>query len=309
METWNKQLKSMDCSVGSTLQGYLSSLREAFGVNVNFHDLCGLTRMDDTIGHVLKPYLYHNNSFCNYLKKHPATFRDCVRSKNVLRRQCGNQTGPFYGSCYMGIEELKYPIYWNKRLLGFLCVGQFSTDPEAALQRLDKQAAKYGLDADTLKERFLEVLTRSNPNPQALVRQIGMLAEFLALLYERFLRAQGMSDVDKAARTIKDNYLVDQAIAYIQGHYAEPLSLRAIAANCYCNESYLSSLFRAKTGSTLTDYIHRVRLSKAKELLDITKLSITEIAARVGYPDPNYFSRVFRKYAEYSPVQYRSRKT
>lgn len=56
---------------------------------------------------------------------------------------------------------------------------------------------------------------------------------------------------------------------------------------------------------TMTTYIEAVRMEKAKQLLLNRELSITEVAAYTGYSDPNYFSKVFRKYTSMSPRRYR----
>jgi AraC-like DNA-binding protein len=309
MNIWNEQLNAYDTHPSAVLEGYLMSLTVVYGVAVNVHDLAGLSRMSDELNRVLTPYLYHNNPFCNYLKKHEATFRDCISSKNVLCRQCSRRSGPFFNRCYMGIEELRYPLYWRERLLAIVCVGLFTSDEAGALRHLERQAVKYRIDEDELKARFLASQAGSTDlDVTTLTRQVGMLAEYLILLYEQFLTTQGSLGVERAARSHKENYLIEQATTYIQTHYAEPISLRTIAGHCYCNVSYLSGLFKMKTGSTITDHIHRTRLAKAMHLLDVSNLPITDISHRTGYSDSNYFARVFRKYIGKSPLQYRRRK-
>ncbi|MFK7693486.1 helix-turn-helix domain-containing protein [Paenibacillus sp. HJGM_3] len=308
MLSWNDQLDSYEHSSAAVLEGYISSLHDVYGVSVNLHDLAGLTRIDDDMGRVLTPYLYHNNPFCNYLKKHEAAFRDCVSSKNVLCRQCSRRDKPFFSKCYMGVEELRYPLYWRQRLLGILCVGLFTSNESEALVHLEKQAGKYKLNPTELKERYLASLASDDLNVRTLTHQVGMLAEYLIRLYEQFLHTQGVPNVERAARAHKENYLLEQALDYIQEHYAEALSLRTIAAHCYCNVSYLSTLFKMKTGTTITDHIHLTRLTEAKRLLDVTTLPVTQIAFRTGYSDSNYFARVFRKYIGKSPLQYRDRR-
>lgn len=92
---------------------------------------------------------------------------------------------------------------------------------------------------------------------------------------------------------------------YIRNNYSENLSAADISGAFFLNTSYLSTLFKEKTGLTMTAYIEAVRMEKAKQLLLNRELSITEIAAYTGYSDPNYFSKVFRKYTSMSPRRYR----
>lgn len=92
---------------------------------------------------------------------------------------------------------------------------------------------------------------------------------------------------------------------YIRNNYSENLSAADISGAFFLNTSYLSTLFKEKTGMTMTAYIEAVRMEKAKQLLLNRELSITEVAAYTGYSDPNYFSKVFRKYTNMSPRRYR----
>lgn len=103
----------------------------------------------------------------------------------------------------------------------------------------------------------------------------------------------------------KNTDVVDEIREYIRNNYAENLNATDIASRFFLNASYLSSMFKEKTGMNMSAYIEAVRMEKAKQLLCGSKLSVTEIAMRTGYAEPNYFSKVFRKYAGISPRQYR----
>ena len=74
---------------------------------------------------------------------------------------------------------------------------------------------------------------------------------------------------------------------------------------CHVTKSYLSNLFRKETGSTLTDYIHAVRLRHALVLLNSTTIPIQVVAASCGYSDLNYFIKLFKRENGISPKQYR----
>lgn len=99
--------------------------------------------------------------------------------------------------------------------------------------------------------------------------------------------------------------LITEIKDYIRNNYSENLSAAEIAGVFFLNTSYLSTLFREKTGMTMKTYIEAVRMEKAKQMMPNKELSITEIAAYTGYSDPNYFSKVFRKYTGMSPRGYR----
>jgi AraC-like DNA-binding protein len=99
--------------------------------------------------------------------------------------------------------------------------------------------------------------------------------------------------------------LVRQAMAYIHGHYAEPISRTDLARHVALSEDYLTACFRKELGVTPIAYLNRYRVHQAKQLLSDTSKSITEIALEVGFSDSGYFSRVFRREVGLSPEAYR----
>jgi two-component system response regulator YesN len=102
------------------------------------------------------------------------------------------------------------------------------------------------------------------------------------------------------------NDFISMAKKYIHNHYQESLSLEDVAANVELTPTYFTKMFKEQTKLTFIDYVTDVRIEKSKELLLNTKLSLKEIAYEVGYKDPNYFSRVFKKWTNLSPKHYRS---
>jgi len=90
---------------------------------------------------------------------------------------------------------------------------------------------------------------------------------------------------------------------YIEDNYMEKLSLSQIAEEVHANGSYLSHLYKSKTGQNLFDAINKMKLKKAKDYL-VQGKRVSEIATLVGFEDVSYFSRVFKKYENCSPREY-----
>lgn len=93
--------------------------------------------------------------------------------------------------------------------------------------------------------------------------------------------------------------------AYIHEHYREKLYLSDLAEMVHLNHQYLSVLFKKETGIGISDYITEIRMEQARFLLRNTTGSIASIAEAVGYPDPQYFSRRFRRSTGLPPQTYR----
>lgn len=92
---------------------------------------------------------------------------------------------------------------------------------------------------------------------------------------------------------------------YISDHYAEPITLDGLAGIFYLSKFYLSRSFKEVTGYGVNEYVNILRTKRTKQLLEETSLSISEIAATVGYESITYFEKVFKTYMSISPLKYR----
>ena len=96
-------------------------------------------------------------------------------------------------------------------------------------------------------------------------------------------------------------------IRYVTRNYAEPLSLKILAAQFGISAPYLGRQFHAAVGKPFATYLNELRLRKAEELLRYTQLKASDIAARIGYANVNYFYTLFKKYKGYYPSESKSR--
>ena len=102
------------------------------------------------------------------------------------------------------------------------------------------------------------------------------------------------------------SFIVNQAMAYIEEHYAQKLTLQEVADKCYVSQWHLSKLINKYTGNTFYELLNNVRIEKAKALLNDPKLKIGDIVDMVGYSDAAHFSRVFKRIVGVSANEYRN---
>jgi AraC-like DNA-binding protein len=103
--------------------------------------------------------------------------------------------------------------------------------------------------------------------------------------------------------------IIEKSTEYIREHFAEgSVSLNTVAEFVGLSPNHFSTVFSQENGETFIECLTRARLQKAVELLKTTSIRSSEIAYRVGYNDPHYFSYVFKKNIGLSPSEYRNKK-
>jgi two-component system response regulator YesN len=99
---------------------------------------------------------------------------------------------------------------------------------------------------------------------------------------------------------------IESACIFIKNNYSKDITLEETASHCNLSSFYFSKLFKKEKGITFIDFLTNERIQEAKELLENGHLSIKEISGKIGYSDPNYFTKVFKKVESISPTAYRS---
>ncbi|MBR4461426.1 MAG: helix-turn-helix domain-containing protein [Erysipelotrichaceae bacterium] len=128
------------------------------------------------------------------------------------------------------------------------------------------------------------------------------LDSFNALQYEMVYTFT--KEVSKLTE-MTDDRLSNEIYHYVLHHISDPIRTREIADHLYMSRSYLSTLFKKQYGKNLNDYIHEIKISKAKELLQDHSKSIILISDYLGYSSSSHFNRVFKQITGISPKEYR----
>lgn len=135
-------------------------------------------------------------------------------------------------------------------------------------------------------------------------KAINSVESTIAYLKSLFQFALGRRDETSSNRY---GSVITDAKRYIGEHYGlSEFSLNMIAAHIGISPSYFSSIFKQETGQSFVEYLTKVRIEKACELLRCTTLRTSEIGEKVGYNDPHYFSATFKKVMGTSPKEYKN---
>ena len=101
------------------------------------------------------------------------------------------------------------------------------------------------------------------------------------------------------------NQILQKAMDYICENYTMSITLNELAEHTYVSTYYLSRTFKKELGKNFVEYLNEVRIDKAKELLKDNKYKTYEVAELVGIQDPHYFSKIFKKYVNMTPTEYK----
>lgn len=166
----------------------------------------------------------------------------------------------------------------------------------AVFRTLIRKAAEQGgcpvVKIDELTQESIQKCSRA----QTLFQMGTVQMELLLKLTQAVADAKGLQRYSPVIRNI---------LSYIYQNYTQPVSLQELADANHVSAEHLSRTFKKETGETMSDCIARLRTQKAAELLKNTRLSVSEIAAYVGYLDSNYFVKVFKKRYGMTPSAYR----
>ncbi len=151
--------------------------------------------------------------------------------------------------------------------------------------------------AESLAESLLRSCEHDSPERHTEVRAwFALLIVCLCRYYPEHVLPTGTRNVPLA-----------KALAYIEDHYADALTLDALSGAACTSRSSLQRAFRKHLACTPMEYVMRRRIDRARELLLFTDMSMTAIGESTGFTDSNHFSRCFRRYAGESPRMYRNK--
>jgi two-component system response regulator YesN len=214
--------------------------------------------------------------------------------------------------------EEDYPVDLEKRLFEAVSKGDLSSCNEAARKFFDWMQEEYGVYENDIKLKSLEFVLRAEHmayESGGMTYKFRSRSEYLPMILKingnEELRLWFIDKILGACRNVKvkkeesSSTVIDKAKAYIDKQYHKDISLDEVSKEVDISPYYFSKLFKEETGENFIEYLTNMRIKRAKELLNDTDMSMKEICCRIGYSDPNYFSRIFKKNLGVTPTEYK----
>ena len=291
------------------MNNYISLIENELNARVVIADTSGISELNYELNRFFISRDYHNNPYCNYLKKIPSCFFACVSNKSKVVGVCNKSKRAFCGGCTFGVYEYVFPVFLGNTQMALIFIGGFRKDTFEP-SRFDSHPLPEGT-LQKIKENHFEFLSPLNGAREQEIIDKGMfLSQYLCNFFRLIIlkSPEDEFDINSDSTYIKyhDENIVNRTTRFIQCNYPNRITLDILSIYASCNASYLSHLFKLKTGQNLSDYINEVRLNKAKILLSSGNDSITNIAYACGYNQSAYFTKIFKEHFGVTPKEYRN---
>ena len=254
----------------------------------------------------------------NQLNEHGAQQRLSLRRQTQQQQRIAEAIHNFKDS---GAPRAGYPIELEKQLINAVRLGEISRAKGILNTLLGAIFFSDMGGTPVLKARLVELLAMLS---RAAVEAGGELEEVLGanLSYlQQIIQGQTpeelggiviqaldrFTDGVYSTRNTEQLRVLGEALSHIRRHASEDLSLEDVARACHKNSSTLRKLFREQLGMTFSDYISKLRVERAIEILRDPHRSLAEIAVEVGFYDQSHFGKVFRQITGYTPALYRKK--
>lgn len=239
----------------------------------------------------------NENGFCALMAQKSRSCAACLQVQQKLSDTARDQAQTVV--CPAGLCDTAVPVRLGEQLIGFLQTGQvFRKKPTMAqFNRTVRHVAEWGISIpeNDLKDVYFASPVLSHKQYDSVVKLLTIFAQHLAMISNQVVTQQANAEPP----------MIKRAKEFITTHQSEDISLGDVAKAVHTSTFYFCKMFKKATGINFTEYLSRVRIEKAKNLLLNPNLRVSEIAFEVGFQSLTHFNRVFKKIVGQSPTEYR----
>jgi AraC-like DNA-binding protein len=276
----------------TVLKEFYKLFFELTGLVVDYNSVDGESQMAYSTPDDLNP-------FCRLIRSTPGGLRCCIESSCKGGQIAFAQKSAHVYICHAGLVDIAVPVIIRKRHIATIAVGQILLERPTTegFRKIKAKLEKVGRwNWQALENCYFATMVISDERLESIIKLLELVAGYVFAQEDKLLLLQQENE-QQAIRSAKN---------YIAAHYGEKLRLEDVAAKVHLSPCYLSKLFKQETEETIGEYITRVRIAKAKELLLEGDQKLIEIAGDIGYDSPSHFSRTFKRYEGVSPSEYRN---
>lgn len=268
---------------------------ELLNILRELHNLSGFRlSIHDTKFQEIMAYPCEKSSYCRLVQSCRAGCGQCAENdRRAFEHVRKSQTVYLY-RCRFGLYEAVAPLYILDNLVGYLMMGQSIDGSPGSRETLMQNGLAYTGQRNALARACGEVCVCEKAKIMSCMKILDICAQYITLSNRFFL---------------DNSNLADRVKQYIDANFAQKITLEDLCLHLFCSRTSVIHAFKAKYGVGINAYLTSVRIETAKKLLGGTQKSVREVGERCGYPDQNYFCKVFEKEYGLTPSDYRNKST
>jgi AraC-like DNA-binding protein/ligand-binding sensor protein len=240
------------------------------------------------------------NPFCALVSHTPAGCEACLLEERRVQRSAARKLAPQQIHCFAGLTVVAVPVIIGGRHVATLLSGHvLRREPTQRDFTMVVKMLGGGPNGDWEKKTrraYFETPVVTVERFQAVIELLNVFAQYLADYASRCA----------IASSHEEPTMVASAKEFVHSHVEESVTLAQVAHHVHVSPFYFCKLFKKATGMTLTEYVARVRVEKAKTLLVDPSLRVSEVVYAAGFGSIPRFNSVFKRYVGMPPTQYRA---
>ena len=234
-----------------------------------------------------------HSPYCRHIRSREECIEHCSQSNQIHIKEVFSTRQIRRYSCHAGLMETIMPVIYEGVLIAYIQIGQFRDAEEtySSRERLSAVAEQYGFERDRLEALYGDLPVVSEEKLLSLYHVVDILIKSFWM--------DGLITRNRSMLSVR----IEQ---YITAHLSEQIYIGDLSHEFFLSRNAIYQLFSEEFHTTVNAFITQKRLQRAKELLlSHPEMNVTEISVSCGFPDYNYFIRLFKKQVGLTPLQFR----
>lgn len=229
----------------------------------------------------------HRSPMCDKFKaQNKWGFKRCFKCRSLAIKKALQTKQAFAGLCINGIYEYTHPVVINGKVAFLIFIGNI-LEKEKGYNKICKRTLGEPFPIDTMEKNITEEDCKS-----------------IALTLENYI----LYLLDKYSDTqVNEKIIIKNLKSFINDNLEFDISTENMAQFFHYNPRYLGRLFKKETGYYIYEYITKMRIERAKELLSRTNQSVITVANAIGFNNVTYFNKIFKEITGITPTEFRKK--
>ena len=240
------------------------------------------------------------NEFCALVTRTLEGCRGCLETQRRAQRGVASRWVSQQVSCFAGLTDVAVPVVVGGQQVATLMSGQVfrrqPTERDFLMVIKMLKGERNGPWEKKVRKAYFETPVVTADRFEAIIHLLNVFAQYLADYASRHAIASAPDEP----------HAIANAKEFVQSHVEETITLALVVEHVHMSRFYFCKLFKKVTGMTLTEYVSRVRVEKAKRLLTNPSLRVSEVVYASGFGSIPRFNSVFKRYVGMPPTEYRA---